>query len=43
VFFQAQDPPRNFFRLAYSSISAERIPEGIARLAGVIENLREAS
>lgn len=32
-FFHAADPPRNFYRLAYSSIPAERIPEGIALLA----------
>ncbi len=32
-FFHAADPPRNFYRLAYSSIPSERIPEGIALLA----------
>jgi GntR family transcriptional regulator/MocR family aminotransferase len=32
-FFHAAARPRNFYRLAYSSISDERIPEGIARLA----------
>src|SRR6056297_108410 len=32
-FFHRPDPPRNYYRLAYSSIPAERIPEGIARLA----------
>lgn len=41
VFFQADDPPLNYFRLAYSSISTERIPEGIARLAGIIDTVRE--
>jgi GntR family transcriptional regulator/MocR family aminotransferase len=32
-FFHQPDPPRNYYRLAYTSIPAERIPEGIARLA----------
>ena len=32
-FFHAANRPRNFFRLAYSSIPAARIPEGIARIA----------
>lgn len=32
-FFHAPEPPRGYYRLAYSSIAAERIPEGIARLA----------
>lgn len=33
VFFAAAEPPRRFFRMAYSSIPADRIPEGVARLA----------
>ena len=33
AFFQSDDPPTNFYRLAYSSIPSERIPEGIALLA----------
>ena len=33
AFFDATDPPRNFYRLAYSSIPSERIPDGIAILA----------
>ncbi|MDR9393200.1 MAG: PLP-dependent aminotransferase family protein [Roseovarius sp.] len=32
-FFGGSRPPRNYYRLAYSSISAERIPEGIGRIA----------
>ncbi len=32
-FFAGADHPLNFCRLAYSSIPAERIPEGIARIA----------
>lgn len=35
-FFAAENPPRNFYRLAYSSIPAERIPEGIARIAAAM-------
>ncbi|PWE33839.1 GntR family transcriptional regulator [Maritimibacter sp. 55A14] len=37
-FFAASAPPRNFFRLAYSSIAADRIPEGIARLAQAMKD-----
>ena len=32
-FFHGDNPPRNFYRLAYSSIPAKLIPEGIAILA----------
>lgn len=35
-FFADANPPRNFYRLAYSSIPAERIPEGIAKIAEAI-------
>lgn len=38
-FFSAPNPPANFYRLAYSSIPAERIPEGIARIAQAIAAL----
>ena len=31
-FFEGEDAPTNFFRLAYSSIPSEKIPEGIARI-----------
>jgi len=31
-FFDNQNGPKNFFRLAYSSISHEKIPEGIRRI-----------
>src|SRR6056297_2600983 len=37
-FFHGPDRPRNFYRLAYSSIPSERIAEGIARLAGELAN-----
>jgi len=35
-FFHRRQPPRHYYRLAYSSIPAERIPEGIARLAAAV-------
>ena len=40
-FFAGADKPKNFYRLAYSSIAAERIPEGIAKLAAALR--REAA
>ena len=36
-FFGQTDPPSEFFRLAYSSIGIDRIPEGIARIAKAIK------
>ncbi len=36
VFFNAARPPRNFFRLGFSSIAAVRIEPGIAELAALI-------
>ncbi|MEQ9260596.1 MAG: PLP-dependent aminotransferase family protein [Roseovarius sp.] len=38
-FFHAAEPPRDYFRLAYSSIPAERIPEGISRIAAELRSL----
>ena len=35
-FFAPRTAPRNFYRLAYSSIAQSRIPEGIARIAGAM-------
>lgn len=32
-FFTGETPPKNFYRLGYSSIPSERIPEGVARIA----------
>ncbi|WP_299423047.1 PLP-dependent aminotransferase family protein [uncultured Shimia sp.] len=32
-FFTNESPPKNFYRLGYSSIPSERIPEGVARIA----------
>ncbi|RVT86560.1 PLP-dependent aminotransferase family protein [Rhodobacteraceae bacterium CCMM004] len=36
AFFAGADPPRGFYRLAYSSISEAAIPEGIARIAAAL-------
>ncbi len=36
AFFDAARAPRNFYRLAYSSIPVARIPEGVARIARAI-------
>jgi GntR family transcriptional regulator/MocR family aminotransferase len=36
VHFMQENPPRNFMRLGYSSISLERIEPGIERLAELI-------
>ena len=35
-FFAGPDAPRHFYRLAYSSIPAARIPEGVALIAGAL-------
>ena len=35
-FFDPSNAPKNFYRLAYSSIPAARIPEGIARIADAL-------
>ncbi len=35
-FFTGDTPPKNFYRLGYSSIPSERIPEGVARIARVL-------
>ena len=40
VFFDDEAPLLNYFRLAYSAISSERIPEGVARLAAVMRTLK---
>jgi len=37
-FFDPANAPKNYFRLAYSSIPSERIPEGIARIAAALQN-----
>jgi len=40
AFFDDEAPLLNYFRLAYSAISSERIPEGVARLAAVMRALK---
>lgn len=39
-FFGLPDPPDSYYRIAYSSIASERIPEGIARIARACQSLR---
>ena len=41
-FFSGPEPPRSFYRLAYSSIDAGRITEGIARIAETLAEARPA-
>ncbi len=36
AFFNAAERPKNFYRLGYSSIASERIPEGVSRIAQAI-------
>ncbi len=36
AFFAGEHPPSNFYRLAYSSIPADRIEEGVARIAAAM-------
>lgn len=43
VFFDPAQAPRNFYRLAYSSILPARIPEGIARIAAAIAATKAAT
>ncbi|MEM7719229.1 MAG: PLP-dependent aminotransferase family protein [Pseudomonadota bacterium] len=38
AFFPEKDKPTEFYRLAYSSIQKERIPDGIARIAEAIRS-----
>jgi len=39
-FFAGPTPPRNYYRLAYSSIAAPRITEGVALLAKTINEMK---
>ncbi|MEM6579038.1 MAG: PLP-dependent aminotransferase family protein [Pseudomonadota bacterium] len=39
-FFGLEDPPHHFYRLAYSSIPAENIPEGIDLLSAALQSYR---
>lgn len=43
VFFMADAPPRNTFRLGYSSIAADRIESGVRELAAACEELRRSN
>ena len=38
VFFMSAKPPRNFFRLGFSSIAAEKIGPGIEKLSALIHD-----
>ncbi|MBR9844421.1 MAG: GntR family transcriptional regulator, partial [Rhodobacteraceae bacterium] len=38
-FFSRKTPQTGFYRLAYSSIPSERIPEGVARIAQAISEM----
>ena len=37
-FFAGPNPPKNHYRLAYSSISSDRIPDGIAKIAAALKS-----
>ena len=39
VFFLSEDPPRNFFRLGFSSIPVDRIEPGVESLAEIVHDL----
>lgn len=39
-FFEGTDTPKNFIRLAYSSISSKKIPEGIRRIEQAISEMQ---
>ncbi|SEO20969.1 transcriptional regulator, GntR family [Salinihabitans flavidus] len=38
-FFHGADRPRDFYRLAYSSIPADRISDGVAEIAGTLQTM----
>jgi GntR family transcriptional regulator/MocR family aminotransferase len=42
-FFSGNDRPKNFYRLGYSAIPAARIPEGVARIAKMLERTAKRS
>ncbi len=42
-FFALPGPPDSYYRIAYSSIASERIPEGIARIARACQSLKRAA
>lgn len=41
-FFAGVDPPKNYFRLAYSSIPANRIADGISKINDAIQMLKSS-
>ncbi|MGC6517596.1 MAG: PLP-dependent aminotransferase family protein [Candidatus Puniceispirillaceae bacterium] len=41
VFFAPENPPLNYFRIAYSSIPSEKIPDGIDRLAQILSDMQQ--
>lgn len=43
TFFDAPNPPKNYFRLAYSSIPEDRIAEGFEKLVACIKSLAPSS
>ncbi|MFN7052612.1 MAG: GntR family transcriptional regulator, partial [Gemmobacter sp.] len=42
AFFHPDRASRQYYRLAYSSIAPSRIPEGIARIAAALGQVRQA-
>ena len=42
AFFNPEEPNHNFYRLAYSSIASNRIPQGIELIARATEELARA-
>ena len=42
-FFPEENGPKNYYRLAYSSIASNRIPEGISLIARAIDTLKSAA
>lgn len=42
IYFMADDPPRRYFRLGYSSIPADRIEPGIRQLANLVHDCVDA-
>lgn len=41
TFFSRQDAPRNYFRIAYSSVSVSKIDEGVERIAETVKELTQ--
>ena len=39
TFFGRENAPKNFFRISYSSISTEKIEDGIAKIAHTVSEL----